>query len=53
MRDLNDPRVGGVRRKADFMAYERRVNWRLFWTGLIMIAIGLAALGVFVYRGGW
>jgi hypothetical protein len=53
MRDLNDPRGGGIRSRSSFLAYERRQRAKFLIIGFICVAIGLAALAVFVWRGGF
>ena len=53
MRNLNDPRVGGVRSRSSYLAYERRQKAKMLLIGGICIAVGLTALAVFFVRGGF
>lgn len=53
MRNLDDPRVGGRRSRSAYIAYERQQRVKMLLIGGICIAIGIAALVVFLWRGGF
>ena len=49
----DSPYRGGSWSKAEFIAYERQQKIKLMLIGGICIAVGLAALVVFFWRGGF
>jgi hypothetical protein len=49
----DSPHRGGTWRRSDFLAYERRQRAKFLLIGFICVAVGLAALAVFVWRGGF
>ena len=53
MRNLDDPRVGGVRPRSAYLAYERQQRLKMLLIGGICIAVGTVALVVFLMRGGF